>query len=281
MKKQSKTKKSLKTKHPDLVETVTAQYTEGLAKLAKKTHPIPAKPQAYLFAVDPSVGNSKTGIVAATVEPGENFTINLIDSRVCKEAKDFTWVVLDKLEKFCTHIRKDVRIPILVIIEAQNSWNSDVVEDQVVNACKRGESLLSNIHFIYDIQRRGHVGTEDIRTGVAFTKGRQPNIFEATQYFITHEKLRRTDVLPEIGWKRLDLKNLVTQLGLIKRYPVEAQVYSDSGKKKPPPGKVQSYVDDALAQTVQLLVYFGHQFLACLDYQDQREKFFAEFTTIN
>ncbi len=54
-----------------------------------------------------------------------------IDSKRTKSIDDYVNFIVGNIDLFVTKIRKDVRTPLLIIIEAQNSWGSDLIATQI------------------------------------------------------------------------------------------------------------------------------------------------------
>lgn len=81
--------------------------------------------------------------------------VQLVDSKRTKTYADFIDFIIGNLIVFHDNVRKDVRVPILVVIESQNSWNSDLIEDNVVQRRdKERVAALQNLHFIKDPSKR-------------------------------------------------------------------------------------------------------------------------------
>ncbi len=73
------------------------------------------------------------------------------DAKRVKDYREFVMFVVENLRVFHRDVRKgEVRDPILVVIESQNSNCSDLVYDYVRMLVDKGERALENIHFIRD-----------------------------------------------------------------------------------------------------------------------------------
>lgn len=234
----------------------------------------PSIPGFYIACFDPNAGGANhTAFVGGTVVQGK-FYICCVDDKRTIEFKDYCLFIVENIEKLHDIHRKDNRIPIVLIIESQTSWNGDTMKDIIdtLSGSFVHSTKFKNVHFLSDIQKQ----KDGIRHGVNASAVRLNKMAEKLSLILTMKNLSfHSNVVTCCEWGlKYILDDFESQLRRFKHFEKgENSVYLPSGKKRKNNDGKEGILSDDISDALHMFIFWTLEIFKNPIYKTQKYTF--------